>query len=204
VAALRHYGHARESQSLKGLGGARLALDTSPGPRHGTLYAVWLDAGDGSYQVMTAASPDGGTTWSEPVRVNDNQGASNQSNPAIAVDGEGFLGVSWNDRRADPTDLCYQPYFAASADGGASFSPNVELGQDLTCPAGSHAEGTPLDSDYRYLNGGDTQGIVGLPRGGFHLAWINGGAGQMQLWSSIVAIARQAPQPPRLPQPGRH
>jgi hypothetical protein len=202
VAVLRHYGHARESQSVKGLGGAQLALDTSPGrPRRGKLYAVWLDAGDGSYQVMTAASQDGGGTWSKPVRVNDNEGASNQSNPAIAVDGEGVVGVSWNDRRADPTDLCYQPYFAASGDGGASFSLNVEVSQKLTCPAGSHAEGTPLDSDYRYLNGGDTQGIVGLPQGGFHLAWINAGAAQMQLWSTIVAVSRQAPQPP---PPGRH
>jgi len=204
MAVIHQYGHARESQSVKGLGGAQLALDASPGARRGTLYAVWLDAADGNYQVMTAASPDGGTTWSRPVRVNDNEGASNQSNPAIAVDGVGVVGVSWNDRRADPTDLCYQPYFAASADGGASFSPNVEVSQELTCPAGSHAEGTPLDSDYRYLNGGDTQGIVGLPQGGFHLAWINGGAGQMQLWSTIVAVARQVPQPPRLPQPGRH
>jgi hypothetical protein len=199
VAVFHQYGHARESQSVKGLGGGLLAFDGSPGPRRGTLYLVWLDAGDGHDQVMTAASPDGGGTWSRPVRVNDNEGASNQSNPAIAVDGEGVVGVSWNDRRADPTDLCYQPYFAASADGGASFSPNVEVSQELTCPAGSHAEGTPLDSTYRYLNGGDTQGIVGLPQGGFHLAWINGGAGQMQLWSTIVAVARQAPQ---LPPPG--
>jgi hypothetical protein len=200
VAVFHQYGHARESQSIKGLGGAKLALDTSLGPRHGSLYMVWLDAGDGHDQVMTAASPDGGGTWSKPVRVNDNEVGSNQSNPAIAVDGGGVVGVSWNDRRADPTDLCYQPFFAASADGGASFSPNVEVSQDLTCPAGSHAEGTPLDSDYRYLNGGDTQGIVGLPQGGFHLAWINGGAAQMQLWSTIVAVARQAPQPP---PPGR-
>jgi hypothetical protein len=197
VAVFHQYGHARESQSVKGLGGAHLAVDASPGPRRGTLYMVWLDAGDGHDQVMAASSPDGGGTWSKPVRVNDGSGASNQSNPAIAVDGEGVVGISWNDRRADPTDLCYQPYFAASADGGASFSPNVEVSQDLTCPAGSHAEGTPLDSDYRYLNGGDTQGIVGLPQGGFHLAWIDGGAGQMQLRSTIVAVARQAPRPPR-------
>ena len=199
VAVFHQYGHARESQSVKGLGGGLLAFDGSPGPRHGTLYLVWLDAGDGHDQVMAAASLDGGGSWSRPVRVNDNETASNQSNPAIAVDGEGVVGVSWNDRRADPTDLCYQPYFAASADGGASFSPNVEVSQGLTCPAGSHAEGTPLDSDYRYLNGGDTQGIVGLPQGGFHLAWINGGAGPMQLWSTIVAVARQTP---RSPQPG--
>jgi hypothetical protein len=200
VAVFHQYGHARESQSVKGLGGAHLAFDALPGPRRGTLYMVWLDAGDGHDEVMTAASPDGGGAWSRPVRVNDNEGASNQSNPAISVDGEGVVGVSWNDRRADPADLCYQPYFAASADGGASFSPNVEVSQELTCPAGSHAEGTPLDSTYRYLNGGDTQGIVGLPQGGFHLAWINGGAGQMQLWSTIVAVARQAP--PQLPPPG--
>src|SRR5579862_3496391 len=62
VAVMHQYGHAREPQSVKGLSVAQLALDTSPGPRHGTLYAVWLDAGNGSYQVMAAASPDGGAT----------------------------------------------------------------------------------------------------------------------------------------------
>ena len=200
VADFRTFGHAREGKSLIGLGGGRLAMDTSQGPTRGRLYFAWLDVVDGYYQVMAAASADGGKSWSPPLRVNDNQNAIDQSNPAIAVNDEGVVGISWNDRRGDPSDRCYQLFFAASADGGASFSPNLKVDDRFTCPIGRppspKAAGglkadpsvEPVNSEYRFKNGGDTQGIVGLPNGGFHLAWINGGSGEMQLWSTVVVV----------------
>jgi hypothetical protein len=200
VADFRTFGHAREGKSLIGLGGGRLAMDTSQGPTRGRLYFAWLDVQDNFYQVMAAASADGGKSWSPPLRVNDNQNAIDQSNPAIAVNDEGVVGISWNDRRGDPSDRCYQLSFAASADGGASFSPNLKVDDRFTCPIGRSpgpkAAGglkadpsvDPIDSEYRFKNGGDTQGIVGLPNGGFHLAWINGGSGEMQLWSTVVVV----------------
>ena len=40
----------------------------------------------------------------------------------------------------------------------------------------------------RFKNGGDTQGLVGLPNGGFHVAWINGASGKMQLWFTSVSV----------------
>jgi hypothetical protein len=200
VAEFRTFGHAREGKSLLGLGGGRLTMDTSGGPTRGRLYFAWLDVVDGYYQVMAAASADGGKSWSAPLRVNDNQNAIDQSNPAIAVNDEGVVGISWNDRRGDPSDRCYQLFFAASADGGATFSPNLKVDDRFTCPIGRppspKAAGglkadpsvEPVNSEYRFKNGGDTQGIVGLPNGGFHLAWINGGLGEMQLWSTVVVV----------------
>ncbi|HVT59792.1 MAG TPA: sialidase family protein [Thermoanaerobaculia bacterium] len=210
VAAFRVHGHGQEWLSTKGIGGGRLAMDTSGGPRRGTLYLAWLDAGDGGrYQVMVAASANGGETWSRPVRVNDNESASNQSNPAIAVNDEGVVGVSWNDRRNDPSESCYQPFFAASLDGGATFLPNVEVAKEPACPNGpNYREGTfdPDNPGHRFLNGGDTQGLVGLPGNAFHFAWI-GGPGVLQLWSTVVQLSPPssrgaAREPGRLrPQP---
>ena len=201
VADFRTYGHAAEGKSLLAIGGGRLAVDPSGGSTRGRLYLTWLDAVDGYHQVMAAASADGGRTWSHPVQVTDSKIKSDQSNPAIAVNDEGVVGISWNDRRADPTDRCYQLFFAASADGGATFSANRKINDQFTCPIGrpsigSEAIATPdlsvdaVQSEYRFKNGGDTQGIVGTARGAFHLAWINGGSGELQLWSTIIAVSR--------------
>ena len=187
AAEFQTYGHGWEGKSLLGLGGGRLAVDTSRGPTRGRLYLAWLDVADGFFQVRAAASADGGKTWSAPVRVNDNTTPSDASNPAIAVNDEGVVGVTWNDRRADPSGRCFQAFFAASADGGATFRANERVSDALTCPIGKDA-GDPVESEFRFKNGGDTQGLVGLPGGGFHIAWINGSSGKMQLWSTAVSV----------------
>jgi hypothetical protein len=186
------YGHGWEGKSLFGLGAGRLAVDISRGPKRGNLYLAWLDVVDGFFQVMAAASGDGGKTWSAPVRVNDNSTPSDASNPAIAVNDEGVVGIVWNDRRADPSGRCFQVFFAASNDGGGTFSGNQRLSEALTCPIGKDA-GDPVESEYRFKNGGDTQGIVGLPDGGFQVAWINGASGKMQLWSTAISVETTGP-----------
>lgn len=201
--AFRVYGHAWEGKSFLALGGGKLAQDLSAGAWKGRLYLSWLDAVDGFYRVMTAASGDGGETWSRPVRVSDNRTATDESTPAIAVSGGGVVGISWYDRRGDPTDRCYQLFFAASADGGATFSPSRKVAEDFTCPVGRApvAGGGPgpgidpavdaVKSEYRFKNGGDTQGLVGLAHGAFHLVWINGGGGELALWSTALVVDRE-------------
>jgi len=184
------FGHAREGKSLFGLAGARMTMDISRGPRNGWLYLTWLDAAGGFYRVMAAASADGGATWSAPVRVSDDTTSTDQSTPAIAVNDQGVVAISWYDRRADSTDGCYQLFFAASADGAATFSAEQRIDARPTCPLASSREAAvdPSASEYRFKNGGDTQGIVGLPGGAFHLAWIRSGAGEMQLVSTLVTV----------------
>jgi hypothetical protein len=206
--AFHVYGHAWEGKSLLGVGGGGLAQDTSPGAWQNRLYLTWLDAIDGTLRVMAASSGDGGASWSRPLRVSDGRSATDESTPAIAVNDEGVVGISWYDRRGDPTDRCYQLFFAASADGGATFSPSRRVAGDFSCPvgrppaagAGSGPGGgpgpgadpavDPVNVVYRFKNAGDTQGLVGLPHGSFHLAWINGSAGELQLWSTEIAVDR--------------
>jgi hypothetical protein len=194
------FGHREEGKSIFANGGGRIAMDRSSGPRHGWMYLTWLDAVRGYYHVMASVSSDGGKTWSRPVRVDGNVSATDTTNPAIAVNEEGTVGISWNDRRNDRTDRCYQVFFAASVDGGKSFSKNQIISIDFTCPIGTPPEPgkplapdpnlDPIRSEYRFKNGGDTQGIVGLPDGEFHLAWINGSSGELQLWSTVVSVLK--------------
>ncbi len=46
-------------------------VDLSNGANKGTLYVNWIDARNGDPDVFVMSSRDGGETWSEPVRVND-------------------------------------------------------------------------------------------------------------------------------------
>ncbi|HEY7114107.1 MAG TPA: sialidase family protein [Thermoanaerobaculia bacterium] len=187
--SFRTFGHANEGKSLFGLAGSRAAVDASGGSRAGRLYLTWVDAIDGFYRVMAAATADAGLTWSPAVRLDEGAGATDASVPTVAVDGRGIVGVAWYDRRADPSDGCYQLFFASSSDGGATFSPEAAVDETPTCPLlGSKDAGDPVSSEYRFKNGGDTMGVVGLPGGGFQIAWIRQGKSEMQLWSTRIAV----------------
>jgi len=186
--SFRTFGHAREGKSLFGLAGARAAADASGGPRAGRFYLTWVDAIDGFYRVMAASSSDAGMTWSPAVRLDADAGATDASVPTVAVDGRGTVGVAWYDRRADPSDGCYRLFFASSSDGGATFSPEAPVDDTETCPLlGSKDAADPVSSQYRFKNGGDTMGLVGLPGGGFQVAWIRQGKSEMQLWSTRLS-----------------
>jgi len=180
----RSYGHVREWQSLKGLGGGHLAVDTSNSSQKGRLYFAWQDVAGERFQIVLATSSDGGKTWTKPLRVNDNKTASNQSNVGIAVNAQGTVGIIWNDRRDDPSDNCFRPYFTASFDGGKSFLANQKVSDDAGCTV--TPDGKP--SPERYPNGGETFGMVALPDGTFQIAWINGKSGVWQLYSSVIRL----------------
>ncbi len=181
----------------KSLATAGLAMDTAQGsPYRGRLYLGYLSVEDGRLQVMVAASSDTGRTWTRPVRVNDDGGTANHSNPVIAANA-GSLVVLWNDRRADPNDLCFRATVAASIDGGASFLPNAPLVGVATCPL----RGQPATSfgDWgfreRYLNGGETQGLAPLSGHAFLAVFVDGTGGTMQLRAATIEVAGAPARP---------
>src|SRR5262249_17368917 len=60
-----------------------------------------LDRGD----IYFVRSTNGGTTWSAPVKVNDDVTRRDQWQPAIAITPDGkSLCVAWYDRRLDPNN----------------------------------------------------------------------------------------------------
>jgi hypothetical protein len=177
AARFRVYGHANEVMSMKSTGGGRLALDRSQGKFGGRLYLAFLDGASGHPQVFVVHSSDGATTWSSPVRVNTGGFDVSQSNPAIAVNRNGVVAVTWNDRRHDATDHCYEPYAAFSLDGGESFVANMRLADTRACP----------DDGDRWSSGGDTQGLVALPDGRFMAAWISGQP-RTELFTSTIDL----------------
>jgi hypothetical protein len=170
---------------------ASLAMDTATAsPLRGRVYLAWLSIHEGRGQVLVATSADTGRTWTAPVRVNDDAGRSNHSNPVIAANG-GVAVVLWNDRRADPNDLCFRATVSASVDGGATFLPNVPLVERQTCPLGTARAESFSGETFRerYLGGGETQGLAPLPGGNFLAAFVDQVDSALQLRAARIRVS---------------
>lgn len=97
--------------------------DTSRSPHRGNIYINWSDQGSGSgnTDVYIVRSTDGGDTWSQPIRVNDDNTSRHQFFNWMTVDqATGVLYCVFYDRRnttLNNTDV----YVARSADGGLTW-----------------------------------------------------------------------------------
>jgi len=182
-----------ELKMLKSLAGARLALDTAQTSRYrGRLYVSFLTVLEGRLQVMVTSSSDTGRTWRSPVRVNDDAGSANHSNPQITVGDRGDVVVIWNDRRADPNDLCFRATVSASVDGGETFLPNVPLTQTASCPLGRDPKTVAGLAGFagRFMQGGETQGLAAVPGGKFLAVFVGSGHGTMELHCATIEVRR--------------
>ncbi|HUS16204.1 MAG TPA: S-layer homology domain-containing protein, partial [Chloroflexia bacterium] len=108
-----------------------------------TSYTAPCCGGDTTVRTFQAAdiafarSTDGGSTWSAPLRLNDDalNNAKDQFMPALAVSPNGTMHVSWNDRRDDPNNLLYHTYVTQSTDGGLTWSANQRVSDQPSNPA---------------------------------------------------------------------
>jgi hypothetical protein len=146
-------------------------------PRNGTLYVTWNDYRSGDSDVLLVSSTDGGQTWSSPQRVNDDppMPRHDQFFPTIAAGSDGAVHVLWLDRRDDPANKRYAPYYARSTDGGRTFSPNIRIaGADSNPDIGF--EGV-LIGDYIALD-------VSSDGGRVFAAWVDTRGGDQDIYFS--------------------
>jgi hypothetical protein len=93
--------------------------------RTGAINVVWVDDTPGNQVVYFSRSIDGGATFSPPVGLSSV--AAYSSSPQISVDGAGNISVVWESDSA-PVGIL----FRHSTDGGATFSPPVNLATNTT------------------------------------------------------------------------
>lgn len=114
-------------------GAQQLAIDKS----NNNLYLVYQEKTPyGDQDIWFQKSTDGATTWSKPLRVNDDPTGNGvrQHLPHISVAPNGRIDVVWIDHRnAFPSPVVPAPrggvdvYYANSTDGGATFSANRRI-----------------------------------------------------------------------------
>lgn len=109
--------------------------DLSGGENHGTIYVNWSDQRNGTSDtdIWLVKSTDGGDTWTEPIRVNDDNSNKHQFFTWMDVDStNGKLYFVFYDRR-NHTGNYTDVYLAISDDGGLSFE-NIKISESPFLP----------------------------------------------------------------------
>src|SRR5262249_35340366 len=136
-----------KSPSVFGVFYPRLAVDPGSSNFGGRLYCVWRDGhmSDESY-ILFASSRDGGATWSPPVIVSEQAAGADAGPdygadiPAVAVNKNGVVAVTWYDRSGLPKHVVgadgvippapgYNARLRVSCDGGETWQPSVQLNE---------------------------------------------------------------------------
>ncbi|MGH2839876.1 MAG: sialidase family protein [Solirubrobacteraceae bacterium] len=95
----------------------------------GRVYAAFQDGGSGDADVMLWSLPRGGSTWSDPVRVNDTRTGDDTAQylPKLSLAPDGRLDVLYYDRRADTKNVLNEVSLQSSFDEGKTFTKRVEV-----------------------------------------------------------------------------
>ncbi len=102
-------------------------------PFYGRLYVTWSDQRRGVTDVYSIYSTNSGTTWSSPLRVNNDSAMNHHFFPSMTIDPvTGHVFVVFYDRR-NYLDSETDVYLARSTDGGVSFS-NTRISQSAFGP----------------------------------------------------------------------
>ena len=124
---------------IRTLSSPQIVITADTGAASGyVIHAVYPYDSDGGgpdhSNVFYRQSLDGGETWSDEVRLNDDTTTTDQFVPAIGASEDGVLAVAFYDRRLDPdNNTLIDRYLTVSTDGGATWSPNERI-SDVSSP----------------------------------------------------------------------
>lgn len=150
-----------------------LMSDMSNGPNRGNLYLNWCDQrnGDDNTDVWLLKSTDGGQSWSEPIKVNQDQTKTHQFLTTMGIDQtNGNLHFVYYDRRkykGNSTDVVW----ATSTDGGTSFKEET-------------ISEKPFTPDKKVFFG-DYLGVSAI-NGRVRPIWPRMDEGKITLWTAII------------------
>ncbi|MEI6410598.1 MAG: FlgD immunoglobulin-like domain containing protein [Bacteroidota bacterium] len=113
------------------LGQTWIASNHAQNDLNGQLYILAsIKPADDTLDVMFIRSADGGLTWSDPIRVNDDNSNSNfQWFGTMSVAPTGRIDAVWLDTRDNPGTYLSSLYYANSYDGGITWSANQRLSE---------------------------------------------------------------------------
>lgn len=174
-----------------------VAVDRGDGPHSGRVYVAWLGLG-GDRNRYVARTDDAGVTWLDPVRVTDvSDSTVHPTTTMVAVATDGTVGLLWAEPRPELGDACFEVHFAASTDGGDTFTEPAAVSDTSAC-ADTDAHRVVMHSDgprratvlERFPQGGDYLGLVAMPDGSFRAVWPDARTGVFQLWTDRIEVRR--------------
>jgi len=151
-----------------------IACDTSTSAFRGTIYINWSDQRNGTddTDVWLVKSTDGGNTWSNPARVNDDSSGRQQFFTWMTIDqSNGYLYFVFYDRR-NHADNATDVYCAVSKDGGNTFK-NIKISESPFVPDNAIFFGD-------YTNIAAHNGII-------RPIWTRLHNGELSIWTAIVS-----------------
>ncbi len=172
-----------EKQNIRVNGLPRIAVDTSGGERNGWIYIVTaqknrLPAGTDP-DIILNRSTDGGLTWSDGIRVNQDNlnNGKIQYIPAIHIDKYGVINIIYFDDRNTASDSS-GVFLSRSSDGGNSWT-DYEISDHSFKP-------TPLGGLPQGYQG-DNISITSLGNILFPF-WMDNSSGIYQVWTSEIDL----------------
>lgn len=161
------------------LGQVWIATDHSGGPTHGNVYllcSVRRFSNNDVLDVMFSRSTDGGLSWSDPVRINDDTDPNAwQWFGTLSVAPNGRIDVAWVDTRDDPGGLNSSLYISHSEDGGLSWTVNERL-SDSFDPLLGFPQQNKIGDYYEMIS--DNEGA--------HLTWSATFNGEQDVYYSYI------------------
>jgi hypothetical protein len=203
----------RDDKETKLAGFGKFAADVEGPKFRDRMYAAWEDARGGKYKILFSSSADRGKTWSAPKPVDPSSpAAASQWQPAIAVNKEGVVAVTWFEGRNSSDRHEYQQYLAVSVDGGESFTAPVAVSSAPSHPNGpGNSQLSPMvwihegqislsliSAGSRWGSGGDYMGLAADKAGVFHPFWADARSGTFQIYTADVRV-----EVPKAPEPGK-
>ncbi|MFT4536327.1 MAG: hypothetical protein ACI9P5_003703 [Saprospiraceae bacterium] len=152
-----------------------LGIDRSGGMHDGTLYMNWSDQKNGTddTDIWLVKSRDGGKTWTDRKRVNDDGPGKHQFFSWMDVDVKtGYIYFIFYDRRAY-TDNKTDVYLAFSTDGGDTFT-NQKISESPFLPNDKVFFG-----DYNDISVYD--GMV-------RPIWTRLDKGELSVWTALISM----------------
>jgi hypothetical protein len=147
--------------------------DLSGGSYHGRIYVNWSDQRNGTADtdVWLSKSDDGGQTWSNVIRVNDDPPGRHQFFTWMTVDQTtGFLYFVFYDRRNYSNNMT-DVYLAVSQDGGETFD-NIRISESPFTPVP-----TVFFGDYTNIS---VHGGIIRP------IWTRLEGGNLSVWTALI------------------